>query len=225
MNECPRCHSEVGMDDQFCGKCGLSLQDVGAVTQTADTAGMEANNLTQISTAAPTMPQSATELPLHLPPPPPSNVTPVLYQDQSSANVANPHGVLPPPQSPHDNTSPTPPRKSTNRGLIVLLAFLAGVLAIGGSLFAFAASHTGSSPAVPTDTPVPTATQQAVPTDIPTSIPTTAPTSAPTQPPYSGSTAVPTPTKSWKPTPTPTTEVTPTPSPAVTPTPTSGAGY
>ncbi len=140
MNECPRCHGEVGMDDQFCGKCGLSLQDVGALTQTADTAGMEANNPTQISTAAPTMPQSATELPLHLPPPPPSNITPVLYQDQSSANVANPYGVLPPPQSPHDNTSPTPPRKSTNRGLIVLLAFLAGVLVIGGSLFAFAAS-------------------------------------------------------------------------------------
>ena len=209
MNECPRCHGEVGMDDQFCGKCGLSLQDVGAVTQTADTAGMEANNPTQISTAAPTMPQSATELPWYLPPPPPSNVTPVLYRDQSSANVANPYGVLPPPQSPHDNTSPTPPRKSTNRRLIVLLAFLAGVIVIGGSLFAFAASHAGSPPAVPTNTPVPT----------------TAPTSAPTQPPYSGSTAIPTPTKSWKPTPTPTTEVIPTPSPAVTPTPTSGAGY
>ncbi len=222
MNECPRCHGDVGMNDQFCGTCGLALQDGGAVTQTADTVGMEANHPTQISSAAPTMLHSATALPGHVPPPPPSNVIPVSYQDQSSAKVANPYGVVPPS---HDHPSPIPPRKSTQRGLIVLAALLAGVIVIGGSVFAFAAGHTGSSPAAPTDTPAPTATQRAVPTNTPTSIPTTAPTSAPTQPPYSGSTAVPTPTTSWKPTPTPTTEVTPTASPAVTPTPTAGASY
>ena len=230
MNECPRCHSTVAMGDQFCGKCGLSLQDVGTVTQTADTTAMEANNPTQISTTAPTIPQSATELPLYPPPPPPPSATPVLNQEQSSTDLPNPYGgYMPPPPSSFTPFSPQEPkrrRKPIMIGVAIVLALV--VLVTVGVFAATAIYHTYASPAVPTDTPVPTATQQTAPTQAPTETPTT----APTQPSYSGSTAVPTPTQTRKqtptttytPTPTPTTGITPTPSPAVTTTPTSG-GY